>query len=97
MKYAGLLGYPLGHTLSPLLHGKLCRFMPEPMEYDKLEISSELRNEVDAFCRDRVDAALRIKDKLEKYAAIDAVKEEVVEDVKEEPAAEEVKEDKKAE
>ncbi|MBP1581037.1 MAG: shikimate dehydrogenase [Oscillospiraceae bacterium] len=41
MKYAGLLGYPLGHTLSPLLHGKLCRFMPEPMEYDKLEISME--------------------------------------------------------
>ena len=37
----------------------------EKMEYERLEISSELRNEVETFCRDRVDAALRIKDKLE--------------------------------
>ena len=51
----------------------------EKMEYDRLEISSELRSEVDAFCRDRIDSALRIKDKLEKYAAIDKVKEDVVE------------------
>ena len=54
----------------------------EKMEYDKLEISSELRQEVDAFCRDRVDSALRIKDKLEKYAAIDKVKEDLVEKYK---------------
>ena len=54
----------------------------EKMEYEKLEISSELRSEVDAFCRDRIDAALRIKDKLEKYAAIDLVKEELVEKYK---------------
>ena len=54
----------------------------EKMEYERLEISSELRSEVDAFCRDRIDAALRIKDKLEKYAAIDLVKEELVEKYK---------------
>ena len=54
----------------------------EKMEYDRLEISSELRQEVDAFCRDRIDAALRIKDKLEKYAAIDKVKEDLVEKYK---------------
>ena len=54
----------------------------EKMEYDKLEISSELREEVDEFCRDRIDSALRIKDKLEKYAAIDAVKEDLVEKYK---------------
>ena len=54
----------------------------EKMEYEKLEISSELRSEVDAFCRERIDAALRIKDKLEKYAAIDLVKEELVEKYK---------------
>ena len=54
----------------------------EKMEYDKLEISSELRQEVDEFCRDRIDAALRIKDKLEKYAAIDLVKEDLVEKYK---------------
>lgn len=51
----------------------------EKMEYAKLEISSELRDEVDKFCRDRIDAALRIKDKLEKYAAIDQVKEDLIE------------------
>ena len=54
----------------------------EKMEYDKLEISSELRLEVDEFCRNRIDAALRIKDKLEKYAAIDQVKEDLVEKYK---------------
>ncbi|MBE6146671.1 MAG: polyribonucleotide nucleotidyltransferase [Firmicutes bacterium] len=54
----------------------------EKMEYERLEISSELRSEVDAFCRDRIDAALRIKDKLEKYAAIDKVKEDLVEKYK---------------
>jgi len=54
----------------------------DKMEYDKLEISSELRSEVDEFCRDRIDAALRIKDKLEKYAAIDQVKEDLVEKYK---------------
>jgi len=54
----------------------------EKMEYAKLEISSELRSEVDEFCRDRIDAALRIKDKLEKYAAIDQVKEDLVEKYK---------------
>ena len=54
----------------------------EKMSYDKLEISSELRSEVDEFCRDRIDAALRIKDKLEKYAAIDKVKEDLVEKYK---------------
>ena len=54
----------------------------EKMEYDKLEISSELRYDVDSFCRERIDAALRIKDKLEKYAAIDKVKEDLVEKYK---------------
>ena len=46
----------------------------EKMEYEKLEISSELRQDVDSFCRERIDSALRIKDKLEKYAAIDKIK-----------------------
>jgi len=52
------------------------------MEYDKLVISEELRHEVEEFCRDKIDAALRIKDKLEKYAAIDAVKEALTEKYK---------------
>ena len=51
----------------------------EKMEYEHLEISNELREEVTNLVGDKLDKALRIKDKLEKYAAIDAVKEEIVE------------------
>lgn len=54
------------------------------MEYEKLEITSELRSEVDTYVRERLDKALRIKDKLEKYAAIDSLQEEVVEQYKNE-------------
>ena len=50
----------------------------EKMEYEKLEITSELKEEVSSLCREELDKALRIKDKLEKYAAIDKVKEDVV-------------------
>ena len=51
----------------------------EKMEYEKLEISSELRQEVVDFCKDRIDASLRIKDKIEKYEALDKVKEDLTE------------------
>ena len=54
------------------------------MEYEKLEITSELRSEVDTYVRERLDKALRIKEKLEKYAAIDSLQEEVVEKYKNE-------------
>lgn len=65
---------------------ELCAFQEEiieevgvgKMEYEHLEISDELRNEIRTLASDKLDAALRIKGKLEKYAAIDAVKEEVV-------------------
>ena len=56
----------------------------EKMEYEKLEITDELRSEVDTYVRERLDKALRIKDKLEKYAAIDSLQEEVVEKYKNE-------------
>ncbi len=51
----------------------------EKMEYEVLEISEELKNEVESLSKDKLDEALRIKDKLEKYAAIDAIKESIVE------------------
>lgn len=54
----------------------------EKMEYDKLEITEKLRNEVDSIVRERLDKALRIKDKLEKYNTIDSLEEEVVEKYK---------------
>ena len=48
------------------------------MEYPRLEIEEELRNEVDNLIRNNLDEALRIKEKLEKYAAIDKIKEDLV-------------------
>ena len=51
----------------------------EKMEYEVLEITDELKAEVSALCSDKLNEAMRIKGKLEKYAAIDAAKEEVVE------------------
>ena len=50
----------------------------EKMEYEKLEIEDELRNEIASLASKKLDEAMRIKGKLEKYEAIDNVKEEVV-------------------
>ena len=50
----------------------------EKMEYEVLEITDELRNNVKEYCSKRLDEALRIKDKLTKYNAIDELKEEIV-------------------
>ena len=56
----------------------------EKMEYEKLDISSELKEEIKILAADKLDKAMRIKEKLEKYAAIDAVKEEVIKKYEEE-------------
>ena len=58
----------------------------EKMEYEKLEIEEELRNEIYSLAAARLDEAMRIKGKLEKYAAIDNVKAEVVTKYEEENA-----------
>ena len=50
----------------------------EKMDYPKLVIEDELRCEVDNLIRKDLDKALRIKDKLEKYAAIDEIKDNLV-------------------
>ena len=50
----------------------------EKMEYEVLEISDELKDEIYSLAKEPLDNAMRIKDKLEKYAAIDKVKEDVV-------------------
>ena len=49
------------------------------MEYDVLELTDELRSEVRNLAEKDLSDALRIKDKLEKYARIDEIKESVVE------------------
>lgn len=51
----------------------------EKMEYEHLDITDELRNEVTKLCEKDLDEALRIKEKLVKYARIDEIKEEIVE------------------
>ncbi|MCR4581785.1 MAG: polyribonucleotide nucleotidyltransferase [Bacilli bacterium] len=50
----------------------------EKMEYEHLVIEDELVEDIKKLAEEKLDKAMRIKEKLEKYAAIDAVKEEVV-------------------
>ena len=50
----------------------------EKYDYPKLEISSELTNEVTDLIKADIDSALRIKDKLEKYAKLDEIKENLL-------------------
>ena len=65
---------------------ELCEFQEEiikeigeeKMEYEHIELEEELVKEITDLASDKLDKAMRIKEKLEKYAAIDAVKEEVV-------------------
>ena len=51
----------------------------EKMEYETLVPEQEIIDRVKELATEKMDKALRIKDKLEKYAAIDAVKEEMIE------------------
>ena len=50
----------------------------EKMEYEKLEISDDLKREVTDLIKDDIDSALRIKDKLEKYAKLDEIKDNLI-------------------
>ena len=50
----------------------------EKMEYEKLEIDSDLKEEVTNLIKDDIDKALRIKDKLEKYAKLDEIKDNLI-------------------
>ena len=50
----------------------------EKMEYEKLEITSDLKEEVTDLIKDDIDKALRIKDKLEKYAKLDEIKDNLI-------------------
>ena len=51
----------------------------EKMEYETLTPDPEMVERIKALATDKMDKALRIKGKLEKYEAIDSVKEEVLE------------------
>ena len=56
----------------------------EKMEYEVLELTDEMRDEIKDLCASKLDKALRIKDKLEKYNTIDKIKEDVVSKYEEE-------------
>ncbi len=51
----------------------------EKMDYPRLEITDELRCEIKDLVHDRLDEALRIKDKQTMYETIDKIKEETIE------------------
>ena len=53
------------------------------MEYPHLEISEELRQEVEDMVGDRVDKGLRIIDKLEKNAFLEAIRDDLLKTYKE--------------
>ncbi|MCI9434989.1 MAG: polyribonucleotide nucleotidyltransferase [Bacilli bacterium] len=50
----------------------------EKMAYEVLEITNELKEKIKSLASDKLNTAMRIQDKLEKYAAIDKVKEDIV-------------------
>lgn len=50
----------------------------EKMEYEHLEISEDLRKEVEGLAEKRLDKALRIKEKLKMHEEVDSIKEEIV-------------------
>lgn len=51
----------------------------EKMEYETLTPEKELVERIESLITEKMDKALRIKEKLEKYATIDSIKEEMVE------------------
>ncbi|HIR48605.1 MAG TPA: polyribonucleotide nucleotidyltransferase [Candidatus Faecimonas gallistercoris] len=51
----------------------------EKMEYETLNIDSDMKERIEKLISKKMDKALRIKDKLKKYAAIDKIKEETQE------------------
>ena len=56
----------------------------EKMEYEVLDIPTGMKEDIDNLTRKKLDKALRIKDKLKMYEAVDAIKEEIVNKYEEE-------------
>lgn len=71
---------------------KLCQFQLDilknydikEMEYERIEIENELRQEVESLCSKDIDEALRIKAKQERYQRLDEIKETILNKYKEE-------------
>jgi len=54
------------------------------MEYEVLEINDQLKEEIAELSTDKIDKALRIKDKQQSYQELDNIKEEIIKKYKEE-------------
>ena len=79
MLEALLLGHEAIKKLVKFQQDIIFEIGEEKMEYPHLEITDELRSEVESLIGDRLDKALRIKDKAEMYSTIDSIKEEILE------------------
>ncbi len=58
------------------------------MEYETLTVEESLQKEVEELVKDPLNQALRMKEKLEKYAAIDTIKQETLEKYRKEKEGE---------
>ena len=56
----------------------------EKMDYPRLEITDDFKNTIDNLIREKLDAALRIKDKATMYDTIENIKNELIEKYKQE-------------
>ena len=56
----------------------------EKIDYEKLVVEDNLRKDVITLCSTRLDEALRIKEKQAMHEAVDAIKDEIIEQYKEE-------------
>ncbi len=56
----------------------------EKMDYPRLEITDDFKNTIDNLIREKLDAALRIKDKATMYDTIENIKNELLEKYKQE-------------
>ena len=75
MKKAGLLGHPLGHSLSPLLHEKLCCCMGETIEYKKYDIAPEKVDDFWPFLKSLDGFNVTIPHKLKIKSYLDSLDE----------------------
>lgn len=82
MLEALLLGHEAIKKLVSFQQQIISEIGEEKMDYPHLEISDVLKNEVKDLAEERLDKALRIKEKKEMYEAINTIKEEIIEKYK---------------
>jgi len=79
MLEALLLGHEAIKKLVEFQNMIISEIGEEKMDYPRLEISEKLKSEIREQIEEKLDKALRIKEKIEKYETISAIEEELVE------------------